>query len=108
MPMPPMNNEAIFIREDRTKPADRHGKYPVTEVHTKARVKFTSKVVRNTDGTERQAYLEVDLPPMNLEKGLQIKAKDSFDVWHTAEIINVSDATNFAGNRLYYRTVLCD
>lgn len=108
MPMPPMNNEAIFIKEDRTQPPDRYGKYPTTEVKTKARVKFTSKVIRQPDGTERQAILEVDLPPMTLEQGLQIKAKDSFNVWHTAEIISVADATNFAGNRLYYRTVLCD
>jgi len=105
---PPMKGEAILLVTDKTQPPDRYGKYPVKEMKYKARVRFATKIIIIPGGVNRQSKLEIDLPAIaNLENGMQIKALDNFGVWHTAEIIDISDATNFAGNRILYRTVLC-
>jgi hypothetical protein len=105
---PPMRNQANISIEDRTQPPDRYGKYPVKDVTTKARVKHSTEVIRREDGTTVEARLEVDLPPeINLQNGQSIKAQDNFGVWHTATIESISEATNFAGNRVFYRTCYC-
>ncbi|QFG05597.1 head-to-tail stopper [Bacillus phage 031MP004] len=105
---PPMRQEAIIFFEDRTKPTDRHGKYPETVTHTKARVKFTTVVVEDVNGVDRQARLEVDLPPdIDLYNGIRIKARDPLGEWHEAEVVNIDDSLTLAGNRLLFRTVLC-
>lgn len=105
---PPMKNIAIVIFTDMSGTPDRYGKYPTITIETPARVNISTKILKNSDGTERRASLEIDLPPdVNLEYGTKIKALDNFMVWHEAEIIDIDDATNFAGNRVFYRTVLC-
>jgi hypothetical protein len=106
---PPMKNRAVIITEDRTAAPDRYGKYPTKRIDTKARVNFSTQFVRSPQGIEKQARLEVDLPPeIVLSEGLSIEAQDSQEKWHTAQIISIDDATNFAGNRILYRTVFCD
>lgn len=105
---PPMNNKAELIFIDKNGVPDRHGKYPVINIKTEARVRQSTKVVFGTDGTSRQSKLEVDLPPINLEGISEINALDNFGVWHKAQVIDISDATNFAGNRIFYRTILCE
>lgn len=105
---PPMNNQATLTTTDPNGTPDRYGRLPTKEVTTKARVAFTTQIVRSAQGTERQARLEVDLPPeIDVSEGLEIKAQDGQGKWHTAQIISIDDATNFAGNRIYYRTVFC-
>jgi hypothetical protein len=105
---PPMKNRAIIVSEDRTTPPDRYGNYPKIRQDSIARVKFSTSLVTDPDGSQRQASLEVDLPPeVNLQYGVEIEALDSNGVWHTAQIVAINDATNFAGNRILYRTVMC-
>lgn len=105
---PPMRNKAIISIEDRTKPPDRYGKYPIIETEVQARVKHSTEFVRTSSGTEIESKLEVDLPPeINLKDGQTIKAQDNFGEWHTAVIMSIDEATNFAGNRVLYRTCYC-
>lgn len=104
----PMNSEAIVLSDDKTQPRDRFGKYPKKETSTQARVAFSTQFVRTPDGTQKQAKLEIDFPPeVIVQEGDKIKAKDIQGLWHEAEILLISDATNFAGNRVFYRTVVC-
>lgn len=105
---PPMKNEAVIVSANTTGQPDRYGRKPKSEMTTEARVAFSTQIIRQADGTQREARLEVDLPPqIILSEGDEIRAKDSQGVWHTAQIISIDDATNFSGSRIMYRTVLC-
>jgi hypothetical protein len=106
---PPMNNEAIVISRDMTKPPDRHGKRPEKRQPTAARVQVGSKHIRVTDGSFKLSTLEVDLPPeIILTDGDMIEAKDNHGQWHTSQIMRIDESTNFAGNRTIFRTVYCE
>lgn len=105
---PPMNNEAIVEIVDKSQKPDKHGKHPRIEVKTKARLRLTTRIVRTTDGEVRESNMEVALPPhINAMRGTKVKAKDQFGQWHEGLVISVDEATNFAGNYVYYRTVYC-
>ena len=105
---PPMNNEAIVEIVDKSQKPNVNGKYPRIEVRSEARVRLTTRMVRNTDGDIMESNMEVVLPPhVNAMKGTKVKAKDQFGQWHEGLVITVEEATNFAGNYVYYRTVYC-
>ncbi len=105
---PPMNNKAIVEIVDKSQKPDRQGKYPRIPFETIARVSFTTRMVRTTEGEVRESTMEVDLPPeINAAMGSTIKALDSFGQWHEGQVLTVEESTNFAGNFIYFRTVYC-
>jgi hypothetical protein len=105
----PMRQRAVIVASDITQAKDRHGKFPLIESDTVARVAFTGRILRGVDGSFKQARLEVDVPPeVPLNNVQEIRALDSFGVWHTAQLITYEESTNLAGNRVYYRTIYCE
>jgi hypothetical protein len=105
---PPMKNQVTVYSTDMTKAADRHGERPKISQSTLGRVALTTKLVKNVQGQFVQASLEVDLPPeIDLSEGDSIEAVDNQGRKQTGKIISIDEATNFAGNRTFYRTVYC-
>lgn len=85
---------------------DDYGNPLLTPQVIKARVQFTSKVIKKVDGNELQSRLEVDvMPDIPVEYGTKAEYTDPFGTITKGTIIDVSESTNIAGNKIYFRTV---
>ena len=74
-----------------------------------ARVVREVSVVYDAQGTERRVSLEIDVPPeVEPEQGSQITYTTASGRKEKGTIVTMSEATNLAGDVVYYRTLYVD
>lgn len=107
---PPMN-ESITIKnpvlDEQGNPIkDSYGRPKLETDTSNARVQYSTKVVRGTDGQTYETSLEVDLPP-DAKVGYQTETSytDKFNNKVEGRVLAVNESTNLAGTRVYFRTV---
>jgi hypothetical protein len=84
---------------------DQYGRPVLSPVQTKARVQFSTRLIRGTDGQEYETSLEVDLPSnVAVKHGTEIEYSDAFN-GTKGKVIAMNESTNLAGNKVYFRTV---
>lgn len=104
MPKPPMKQDVILFGP--TGEEDKYGNTDYTEIHSKARVAYTTKVIENSDGTRFEPTLEVDLPPeTQVDYGYLLQWTDHFGKVVKDSIVSMEETLNYGGNKVYWRTV---
>lgn len=104
MPKPPMREDIIVFQP--TGEEDKHGEPDYNEIHSKARVSYTSKSVQRSDGTTFQPLLKVSLPPTTrIGYGYLIQWTDRFGEVVKDRVSDMKETTTYSGNQVYYRTV---
>ncbi|MFC7063801.1 hypothetical protein [Halobacillus seohaensis] len=107
---PPMN-QSIEVKnpllDDKGTPViDRYGKPQLAAENTRARVQYSTKVVRGTDGQQYESSLEVDLSPsIKVSYGSEISYTDPLGTVTKGKVMSMNESMNFAGNKVYFRTV---
>jgi hypothetical protein len=110
LPKPPMS-ETITIfspildgNGDPTK--DDFGRFQYTSRTATARVSYTAKTVRNRDGHEKQATLEIDLPSAEeISYGCKIEWTNRFGELVKGTVLTIKETLNYSGAKVYFRTV---
>ncbi|AKQ08586.1 head-to-tail stopper [Bacillus phage vB_BceS-M2] len=102
---PPMNNDVIIFVDTGQK--DRNGRPITTPVESKGRVRFKTNSVKTPEGTVVSTTTMIDLPhdaPIDFYNEISYVHPSNNKVYK-GKIETIDDATNFAGNRIFYRTV---
>lgn len=96
---PPMKQKVTIMTPTGTK--DKYGRPILESSTTKARVQFSTRLVRGTDGQQYETSLEVDLPSgVSVQYGTEIEYKGT-----KGKVIAMNESTNLSGNKVYFRTV---
>ncbi len=87
---------------------DEYGRSKTNPVESKARVIFSTRVVQGSDGRQYETSLEVDLPAdltVNYGDELEYVPFLGLGVKTKGLVRAMSESTNLAGNKVYFRTV---
>lgn len=107
---PPMNQSITLknpVLDSLGNPdKDSFGRPKLETSVTQARVQYSTKVIRGTDGQTYETSLEVDLPPeVKVGFGTETSYVDPFNNKIEGRVLAMSESTNLAGNKVYFRTV---
>lgn len=108
MPSPPMNDQ-ITLRVveygiDGLPVKNKYGVPKRTAIQTRARVKYSTKLIVNRNGDEVNAVLEVTLPPeTEVRSGDIVEWVDRFGVPVSGVIETFREVLDFPGNGVYYQ-----
>lgn len=101
---PPMKQLVTLLIPTGQK--DEYSRPITTKKESKSRVRYSTRVIKGTDGREYQSSLEVDLPPdVSVSYGVELEYKDPFEKVTKGQVIAMKESTNLAGDKVYYRTV---
>jgi hypothetical protein len=104
MPKPPMKEDVQIF--EPTGQTDKYGKPSYTEVPSKARVAYTTKVIETTDGNRYEPSLQVDLPPTaKIGYGFIVQWTDHFGEVVKDSVVAMEETLNYGGDKVYWRTV---
>lgn len=96
---PPMKQEVTLSVPTGEK--DGYGRPILQPTNSKARVQFSTRLVRGADGQQYETSLEVDLPSnTSVQYGTEIEYKGT-----KGKVIAMNESTNLSGNKVYFRTV---
>lgn len=103
--MPPMKQPISLMLPGMDR--DKYDKPIMIEKVIRARVELTTKVVETTDGTKKQATLEVDFKPdIPVGYGSKVKFIDDFGNVIEGSALSIEESKSLSGNKTYFRTVL--
>lgn len=109
MAKPPMN-DTIQLHSVEMDPAtgepklSRSGQATRTITESAARVKYTAERVYNSKGEEREATLELSLPPeTRILAGDIVEWVDRFGITVKEPVISVKELLSYNGKVVYYR-----
>jgi hypothetical protein len=104
--MKPSMRQEVTLLVPRLGEKDEYGK-PVTDPFlAKARVQYSTKTVRGTNGQTIETTLEIDLPAdVYVEYGMEIEYTDWFGKVTKGLVRSMSESTNLSGTKVYFRTV---
>ncbi|MCR1833059.1 hypothetical protein NSA56_01440 [Oceanobacillus caeni] len=111
--IPPMRQKVtanVPILDENSNPiTDKYGKAKTKPIDSKARVQFKSQLIRDANGQEKRASLEIDLPTnIDAQNGIVVEYTNANGRKVKGTIIAVDEATNLSGSKVYYRTVYVD
>lgn len=109
-PMKQLVTAHIPLFDDLGKPInDKYGRPQTETIISKAGVQFKSQIVLDTTGAERQANVEIDIPPnFNPPTGAKIDYLTIAGEKGSGTILSKDETTNLARNKVYFRTVYAD
>jgi len=85
---------------------DEYGRPAKEQVSSKARVQYSTRTVKGTNGQSYETSLEVDLPPdAPVGYGIEIEYKDWAGKVTKGQVVAMNESTNLAGNKVFFRTV---
>lgn len=85
---------------------DKYDRPILTDKHMSARVELTTKIVKQTDGTTKQATLEVDImPDVPIKYGTKAKYTDDFGNVIEGSALSIDDSKSLSGKKTFFRTV---
>jgi hypothetical protein len=101
---PPMR-QVVTIHQP-TGEKDEHSK-PITVPQTsKARVQYTTRTVKGTNGQTYETSLEIDLPAETpIAFGTEIEYTDRFENVTKGQVVSMNEATKLSGTKVFFRTV---
>lgn len=103
--MPPMKQFVSLLTPGEE--TDKYGRPLMIEAQIKARVELTTKVVETTDGTKKQAVLEVDFrPEIPVGYGSRVRYIDDFGNVIEGSALSIDESKSLSGKKTYFRTVL--
>jgi len=105
MPKPPMKDVITIYSPDGER--DDYGR-PTNSLKTTsiARVKHTTDVDIEREGTGIQSILIINIPPeTKVEDGYEVEWVDRFGVVIKGAIEGIKEALNYGGDKVYYRTI---
>lgn len=71
----------------------------------KAHVQFSSRIIKMSNGEQKQATLEVDLhPDVQVSQGTEIEYVGQFETVK-GQVISMDETYNLGGTKVYFRTV---
>lgn len=111
---PPMNQSVTYavpkLDAEGNPLRDKYGRPIGSEPQEiPARVVREVSVVYDAQGTERRVGLEIDVPPeVEPEQGSEITFTTASGKQETGTVVTMSEATNLAGDVVYYRTLYVD
>jgi hypothetical protein len=104
--MKPSMKHSVVVRVPRLGEKNEYGKPLKDPVSTNARVLYSTRTVKGTNGQTFETSLEVDLPPdIPVGYGTEIEYTDYAGKVTKGMVIAMTESTNLAGTKVYFRTV---
>jgi hypothetical protein len=104
--MKPSMKQFVTVYVPRLGEKDEYGKPLKDPLTTKARVQYSTRTVKGTNGQTYETTLEVDLPSdVPVGYGTEIQYTDYVGKVTKGLVIAVNESTNLAGTKVFFRTV---
>jgi hypothetical protein len=104
--MKPSMKQDVIVNVPRLGEKNEYGKPLTDPLRTKARVQYSTRTVKGTNGQTFESTLEVDLPAdVPVWYGTEIEYTDYAGKVTKGLVVAMSESTNLSGTKVFFRTV---
>jgi hypothetical protein len=104
--MKPSMKQSVIVYVPRLGEKDEYGKPLKDPVAINARVQYSTRTVKGTNGQTLETTLEIDLPAdVPVGYGTEIEYTDYAGRVTKGLVIAMNESTNLAGTKVFFRTV---